>query len=498
MRLRILLLAFLLGSISYAQNWDSKIDDNLLATLHKHKELVSIPNLPINVPEMERNMKWVTEQYQQVGFTVKQLPSSTLPVLFAERTIDENLKTILFYFHLDGQPVNPKAWDQEDPFIPVLKAKENEQWTTLDWSSLEHDINDEWRIFARAAADDKAPIIMMLSALELLKQQSLSPKFNIKIIFDLEEEYSSNGFLSTLKQYKEHYAADYMIIMDGPAHTSNKPTLTFGCRGIASCSITTYGAKLTQHSGHYGNYAPNPVFRLSKLLATMKDNDGRVLIKDYYKEINLDTETIETLNLVPYNAKELNASLGIHASEKVGKNYQESLQYPSLNIRQIETSWKGENLKTIIPKTATAHIDVRLVAETDGAQQLEKIKKHIEAQDFYVIDREPTYEERIKYPKIAKFMASPRVNAFRTEINSEFGQKLKDAIKKEFNIDPIVIRTMGGTVPIIPAVNELKIPAIIVPMVNMDNNQHSPNENIRIGNIRNGIKTCLAILTTNF
>ena len=251
MRLRILLLAFLLGSISYAQNWDSKIDDNLLATLHKHKELVSIPNLPINVPEMERNMKWVTEQYQQVGFTVKQLPSSTLPVLFAERTIDENLKTILFYFHLDGQPVNPKAWDQEDPFIPILKAKENEQWTTLDWSSLEHDINDEWRIFARAAADDKAPIIMMLSALELLKQQSLSPKFNIKIIFDLEEEYSSNGFLSTLKQYKEHYAADYMIIMDGPAHTSNKPTLTFGCRGIASCSITTYGAKLTQHSDHY-------------------------------------------------------------------------------------------------------------------------------------------------------------------------------------------------------------------------------------------------------
>ena len=498
MRLRILLLSFILSSVAYAQNWDSRIDEKLLSVLNKHKALVSIPNLPVNVPEMERNMKWVTAQYQRVGFSIKQLPSSTLPVLFAERIIDENLKTILFYFHLDGQPVDPKAWDQEDPFTPVLKAKKQEKWVAINWDELNHGINDEWRIFARAAADDKAPIIMMLSALELLKEQSQNPKFNIKIIFDLEEEYSSNGFLSTLKKYKENYTADYMIIMDGPAHTSNKPTLTFGCRGIATCSITTYGAKLPQHSGHYGNYAPNPVFRLSKLLATMKDDNGRVLIKDYYKGINIDAEVTKTLNSVPYNAKELNASLGINDSEKVGNNYQKSLQYPSLNIRQVGTSWKGEKLKTIIPKTATAHIDVRLVAETDGATQLEKIRKHIEAQDFYVLDREPTNEERIKHPKIVKFIASPGVNAFRTDLDSEFGKKLKTAIKKEFKTDPIVIRTMGGTVPIIPAINELNIPAIIVPMVNMDNNQHSPNENIRIGNIRNGIKTCIAILTTDF
>lgn len=482
----------------HAQNWDEKIDQKLLSVLYKHKELVSIPNLPVNVPEMERNMRWVTEQFQQVDFDVKQLPSTTLPVLFAERIIDKNLKTILFYFHLDGQPVNPEAWNQENPFVPVLKAYQQEKWIDLDWNALNHEINDDWRIFARAAADDKAPIVMMLSALELLKAQLQNPKFNIKIIFDLEEEYSSKGFLSTLKKYKETYAADYMIIMDGPAHSSNKPTLTFGCRGIATCSITTYGSKLPQHSGHYGNYVPNPVFGLSSLLASMKDDSGKVLIEDYYKGIDITSDISKTLNSVPYDAHSLNTSLGIHTSENVGENYQESLQYPSLNVRQVGTSWKGEGLKTIIPENATAYIDVRLVTETDGALQLEKIKKHIRAQGFIVLDREPTDEERLKHPKIVKFLGSSGVNAFRTNPNSEFGEKLKSAIKKEFEIDPIAIRTMGGTVPIIPAINELKIPAIIVPMVNMDNNQHSPNENIRIGNIRQGIKICLAILNTDF
>ena len=190
--------------------------------------------------------------------------------------------------------------------------------------------------------------------------------------------------------------------------------------------------------------------------------------------------------------------MGIFKEEKVGNNYQESLHYPTLNVRQIGTSWKGQELKTIIPEYATAHIDVRLVSETDGKLQLEKIKKHIQKQGYLVLDREPTDHERLSNGNIVTFKGDSGVNAFRTSLNDPFGLKLRNSLTNVFGREPVSIRTMGGTVPIITAINELDIPAIIVPMVNMDNNQHNPNENIRIGNLRQGIKICLALLTTEF
>lgn len=498
-RFSILLITLLIvTSISAQENWDAQIDAKLYTVLLSHKEFVSIPNLPSDVEKMYENIEWVKKKYEKVGFQLKTLESSTLPVLFAERIVNPSYKTVLFYFHVDGQAINPSKWNQKHPFEPVLKDQGKDgNWGVIPWSSLQGGINDDWRIFARSAADDKAPIVMFLSALELLKKEGQQPKFNIKIIFDLEEEYGSNGFLSTLKKYKEKYKADRMIIMDGPAHNSNQPTLTFGCRGIARFSVTTYGSKLPQHSGHFGNYVPNPVFRLTNLLSTMKGDDGKVLIKGYYDGITISPEVTKILNSVPDNKEKINNELMIHKEEAVGRNYQESMQFPSLNIRQIETSWKGKKLKTIIPEYATAHIDVRLVVETDGKKQLEKVKNHISSQGYTILDRDPTDAERMKYAKLVKFLGNSGVNAFRTELNSPFGEKLREALTTEFGKEPVSIRTMGGTVPIIPAINELKIPAIIVPMVNMDNNQHNPNENIRIGNIRQGIKICLAILNTN-
>jgi acetylornithine deacetylase/succinyl-diaminopimelate desuccinylase-like protein len=228
----------------------------------------------------------------------------------------------------------------------------------------------------------------------------------------------------------------------------------------------------------------------------MKDENGKVLIKDFYSGITISPEEQQILSAVPDNTEALNKRLGIVEAEQVGNNYQEALQYPSLNIRQIETSWKGDKPKTVIPKIAMANIDVRLVVETDGKAQLDKVKAHIEGLGYLVLDRDPTDEERLKHKKIVKFTRTNGVNAFRTNLNSNLGTTLRESLTEVFGELPISIRTMGGTVPIISAVKTLDIPAIIVPMVNMDNNQHSPNENIRIGNIREGIKMCIAILQT--
>lgn len=498
-----LIFLFILPLLCFCQqedeNYDTLINKNLGDVLMQHKEFVSIPNLPVNPKRMLENIEWVQKKYEKLNFTTRLLPSETLPILLVEKEYDPSYKTILFYFHIDGQPVYPDAWDQQDPFVPELKELSSEgYWQKVDWEKLEGTINDEWRIFGRAAADDKAPIMMFLTALELLEQQNKKPQFNIKVIFDPEEEYSSTALLATLDTYKSRYTSDYFIVMDGPAHDSNKPTLTFGCRGIATCSITTYGAKLPQHSGHYGNYAPNPVFRLANVLSSMKDDAGRVLISNYYEGISIDSTTNRLLESVPFNKTQFNSNLGIATSEKVGDSYQEALQYPSLNVRQIGTSWKGQGLKTVVPEYAKADIDVRLVPETDGQDQLDKIAKHIRDQGYYVINRPPTDSERLEYSKIATFIGKTSVNAFRTDPEAAFGMNIRRSLEKSFGEEPISIRLMGGTVPIVPLITALNVPTVIIPMVNMDNNQHNPNENIRIGNMRQGIKMCMVLLDTDF
>ncbi len=473
-------------------------DSMVREVLKQHREFVSIPNIASNHDDMMRNYAWVRPLFEDLDFEVDLLPSGTLPVFFAEKNQPGVERTLLIYLHIDGQAVAPENWDQEDPFVPVLKEQDAAgQWTELPWDAIDGAIDDDWRVFGRAAADDKAPIMMLLTALRTMKDSGTSLTSNIKVILDPQEEAGSEAFLSTLEQYRDRYSADYLLIMDGPAHPSNRPTLTLGCRGIATCTITAFGAKLPQHSGHYGNYVPNPIFTMGRILSSMKGDDGRVLIDGYYDGIEMTPELKKLLGKVPDDNKEITKGLLIAKSESVGDNYQESLQYPTLNVRHIETSWKGPGLKTVIPEYVTAHIDVRLVMETDATVQVEKIRQHLISEGYYVIDRDPTDEERLQHETIVRFDAGRGVNAFRTDPDSDIVNTLSLAISNAFGIPPVKIRTMGGTVPIIEAVRVLGINAIIVPMVNMDNNQHNPNENIRVGNIRDGISICRSILTMN-
>ena len=197
---KILFIAFFTSVCLNAQkNWDQQIDAKFFEVLNTHREFVSIPNIPMDVQDMFSNISWVKNHYEKVGFQLKTLESSTLPVLFAEKFISPELKTILFYFHLDGQAVDPASWDQKDPFLPVLKKQGlSGNWEEIPWSELEKNMDDDLRIYGRSAADDKGPILMFLSAMELLEKQQIKPSFNIKIIFDLEGEYGSNGFFVVL------------------------------------------------------------------------------------------------------------------------------------------------------------------------------------------------------------------------------------------------------------------------------------------------------------
>ena len=312
---------------------------------------------------------------------------------------------------------------------------------------------------------------------------------------DFEEELGSPNLPAAVDSNRKILSADHLIIFDGPKHRSGKPTLTFGARGISTIQLTVYGPVTAQHSGHFGNYVPNPAFRMAKLLSSMKDDNGVVIIPGFYDGILIDSTTKKILDQFPHDQEHFMKTLQIGELDKVGDNYQESIQFPSLNIRGMQSGWIDEKVRTIIPASARAEIDIRLVLESDPARLINLVKNHIEKNGYYVIDREPTPEERIDNPKVATFTHKISYQSFRTDLETKIGKWLRKAIIKGFETDPIRIRMSGGSIPISPFVNTLDIPAVTVPTVNRDNNQHSPNENIRLGDYRNGIKTILAILT---
>jgi len=461
----------------------------------EYREFLSLPNDANKQDELIPNMIWCENAFQKRGFTTERLKTKRLPLILAEKKYSGAKNTVLFYIQIDGQPVDPSKWFQEGPFIPTLKKQvNNDNWETIPWESLYKNYDDDWRIFARSASDAKGPINSFLIALDIIEEKKIQPDYNIKVIMDMEEEMGSPNLPPAVKKFRKKLKADRLVILDGPRHPSNEPTLTFGARGIVTIQLKVHGPKFPQHSGHYGNYVPNPAIRLSQLIASMKDDDGRVTIPGYYDGITISEEARAIMSAVPDDEKFIKKSIGISESDKVASNYQESIQYPSLNVRGMQSGWVEKEVRTIIPSYALAEIDVRVVKETDPDRLIKLIKNHIKSQGYYLIDRDPKENERSKYNKIASFNYRIGYQAFRTPVNSEIAYWLRAALVNGFGKEPIIKRTSGGSIPISPFVNTLNIPAVTVPTVNPDNNQHSPNENLRVGNLIESIRTHVALL----
>ena len=194
------------------------------------------------------------------------------------------------------------------------------------------------------------------------------------------------------------------MILDGPVHASARPTLVFGNRGIAQATLTVFGPRAPLHSGHYGNYVPNPALRLAALLATMKDEDGRVLIPGYYDGVRLtDADRVGAGGRRRRRGRRCARASASRARSASAANYQESLQYPSLNVRGMAAGGVGARAANIVPSEAVAEIDFRTTPETDGRRLYELVHAHIEAQGYHLVDGEPTDEERAQFDKLASF-----------------------------------------------------------------------------------------------
>ncbi len=489
-RLLIPLIASLLGAQPVLGNeMDRYLTPAFVAEL---AEFLRLPNDARDRAALAPNLAWLEAAFTRRGFRVQDLSDPDYALMFAERPVPAPARTVLFYFHFDGQPVDPAQWRQSSPYEPVLKVPTAEGgFATVPWTT--HVSDPDTRLYARSASDDKGPIVMLLHALDQLAERGSVVATHIKVILDGKEERGSPGLALKIARVRELLAADFLLVVDGPAHFTNQPTLMFGCRGMARLTLTTYGPAAPQHSGHFGNVAPNPVFALADLLASMKDDRGRVQVEGFYDRVVISPEERAMIDAAPDDPAALRQRLQVPALEAVGSSYQEALQYPSLNVRRLRSPL-FEGTRTIVPDRAEAEIDIRLVPETGGQELIQRIAAHVRDQGFYVVEREPTREERLQHARIATVAGRLGVPPFQTPRDSEIGRFLVAALQDEYGEPPIQIPLMGGTVPITPFIKLLGFPAVIVPLVNSDNNQHSPNENLRLGNAATGIRTLKALL----
>lgn len=473
-----------------------EVEKRAPAAVELYRDFLRLPNDAVFAEDMEPVIDWLHEAFAARGFETSELETGRVPLVLAERTVPGAAHTVLIYLQADGQPVDPAAWDQASPWEPVLKERSADgSWKEIEWSRLEGDRDPGWRIFARSAADSKGPVAQFLAALDVMASLGAEPAANLKVIVDTEEELGSPRLAAAVEREKERLIADRLVIFDGPPHPSGEPTLVFGARGIATITLTTYGPRVPQHSGHYGNYIPNPALRMARLLASMKDERGRVTIPGFYDGVELTDAERAALGAVPEDTEAMHRAFGIGYPDAVAGSLQEAIQYPSLNIRGMSSGWVGDQSRTIIPATATAEIDVRLVLESDAERLLRLIREHIEGQGFKVIEDEPTEEQRLGDRPLARWSSDISYGAFRTPLDSELGAWLRRALTRYHGADPIRLRTLGGSIPISPFVAILGVPAATVPTVNPDNSQHSPNENLRVGDFFDGIGVIAAVLT---
>jgi acetylornithine deacetylase/succinyl-diaminopimelate desuccinylase-like protein len=489
----LFLLLFLAAPASAApRDW---VAANRAPLLREYLELLAIPNVASDRPNIRRNAEHIVAMMTRRGLSPRLLESedgAAPPLIYGEWRVPGAERTYILYAHYDGQPVTPADWRVTPPFQPVLLTH-----AALDGGVIATDranISDEARIYARSASDDKAGVMAILAAVDALRAEGRRPSFNLKIVFEGEEEAGSPNLAGLLRRHRDTLRSDGWIIIDGPAHQSGPPQLSLGVRGIATGEITVYGAVRPLHSGHYGNWAPNPAMMLAQLLASMKDADGRVLIAGFYDDVQpLPPAEQAAIAAAPRHDATLRTELGLARAEGGGETLTALIHQPSLGITGLRSADTGTGARNVIPATAAASFDLRLVLGMDPRRQFDRVVAHVRAQGYQVLDREPTIDERRRFPRIARMTYGGGYAAERTALDHPLAASVRRTLAGSGPL--VVLPSLGGSLPLYLLRQELGAPSVTVSLWNHDNNQHAEDENIRLGHLWNGIAAAAAIMT---
>ena len=457
-------------------------------------ELLAIPNVASDRANIRRNADHLVGMLRRRGVETRLLElGDTPPAVYGELRAPGATRTIVFYAHYDGQPVDATQW-AIDPWHPVLRAGPLLSSRVIPLDSAPLPMDPEWRVYARSASDDKSPIVAALVAIDALRAARVPLSVNVKFFLEGEEEAGSSNLRPMLERYRELLHADAWIFADGPVHQTRRMQVVFGVRGVLGLDLTTYGPTRALHSGHYGNWAPNPIALLVDLLASMRDGDGAIRISGFDRDVRPISEAERrAIAEAPAVDSVLRRSLGLAWSEAGGAPLAERIMRPALNLRGIRSGAVGAQAANAIPTEATASIDFRLVPDQTPERVRAQVEEHIGRQGYHIVRTSPDSATRAAHPRIARVEWEGGYPATRTAMELPVSRAVVRVLEEGGGGPIIKVPTLGGSLPMHVFGEVLRAPLLVVPMVNHDNNQHAANENLRLQNLWDGIETYAAI-----
>lgn len=459
-------------------------------------ELLRLPNVADREADIRANANHLLGQLEKRGLTARLLESpGSPPAVFGELGSPGATKTIVFYAHYDGQPVDPARW-ASPPWEPALYDGPRESGgKPLDWKTAPMPFGPEWRLYGRSASDDKSPIVAILTALDALRARGRRPSVNLKLFFEGEEEAGSPHLGELLRRHAALLTADAWLFCDGPVHQSRRPQIVFGVRGSMGLEITTYGPSRALHSGHYGNWAPNPGIVLADLLASLRSPEGEIRIAGFYDSVPPLTEADRrALAALPDPDDDLRRELALGATEANNARLAERILLPALNLRGLSSGKVGSEAANAIPTEARASIDFRLVPNQTPEQVRKLVEAHVAARGFHIVHTEPTREERLAHPRIVRLDWEGGYRAVRTPLDLPISRRVLAVASEAAEQSVLAVPILGGSLPLYHFEDVLGAPLVVVPMVNHDNNQHAANENLRLQNLWDGIELYAALM----
>jgi acetylornithine deacetylase/succinyl-diaminopimelate desuccinylase-like protein len=493
--LAVSLVAAADDSTARVRAWRTQHEPQILREL---VDLLAIPNVATNQADIQRNAEALVRMFEQRRFSGGVAPTAGAPLVLMERRTPGATRTLTFYFHYDGQPVDPAEWTYDKPFSPIIVVPHAPAGRTITLATWTGAIDPEWRVYGRSSSDDKSPIVALLAAVDALDAQPAPPiAANVRIILEGEEEAGSPNLAAAVREYADRIRGDALILVDGPRHASGQATMNFGSRGLMAATITVYGATRDLHSGNYGNWAPNPALDLARLLASIKDETGRVTIDGFYDDVvPLTASERKAIDELPDAEPTLMKTFGFTRRENPSERLELRHNQPTVNVNALEAGGGvGGQGRTIIPASASARLDVRLVHAIDPAKQFDRLVAHVRKQGYFVVDRDPDAAARAAHPLLARVTRIGGYPAGRTSVDSPLAAAVSGALAAAAGGPIARLPTIGGSTPFYLFSDVMKIPTFGLSIVNFDNNQHGPNENLRIQNLWEGIESMAALLT---
>lgn len=466
------------------------------AILDELVDLLRLPNPAQDPVALRRNAEAVAALLERRGVRTRLLESSNAPpVVYGELASPGARQTIAFYAHYDGHPVEPERWYTRGPFRPVLMSTRLEAGgqpiplPNPGWPS-----DPEWRLYARSAADDKAAIIAMASALEALRVRQVPLQANLKFFIEGENESGSPHLEQVLRAHRQLLESDLWLFVDGALPPSRQQQLVFGARGFLAMELTVYGAPQDLDSGQFSNWSPNPAFQLARLLASMRDDSGKVLIEGFYQGVaplgKAELEAIARAGAYDFALRE---ELGLAEVEGGSRTLAEAMNQPALNVRGITAGSVGAGASRRIPALARASLEVHLVKGMDQRTTAARLLEHIRKQGFYVTEAEPGEGLRRSQPRICRVERKPGWNPVRTPMELEVSHRVIAAVEQARG--PVLkVPTLGPVPAVCTLAGVLQAPVILVPIANHDGNQHTHNENLRLQNLWDGIEVMAVLM----